>query len=345
MSASTFPALPLARPSGRVSDDMNWTIYNAAPRHIPALRLKIKNTRLADLFPCFPLRLYPLRTAYLPKHTLNGLKVKANSDLLIQAFAPELVGGEPLAVWSFTAGEVEQLAFANVNSGVVVIEVQNDSPAPLRQVLTPYWLDWRGWSGYALQLAYSSHLTDNTTLHHLGYELTQRGDDPPSGLYLARAHILRVTNGVKGAAEACLNEIHLHFDRANRPSQGALEAFVLLAQLLVSNHETTEALAAYSLALWLNSNHYQALAGVLPLLTDQDMMFETLARLGALPVPPANLAQLTATCAEKARMDKRTFEKRLRETPTPQNPREWGQRLAWVASEMPGKWLHKLGLA
>ncbi len=345
MTASVFPALPLARPSGRVSDNMHWAIYNSGPRHIPALRLKIKSSRIADLFPAFPLRLYPLRTAYLPKHTLNGLKIKAHSDLLIQAFAPELVGGEPLAIWSLTSEEVEQLAFANVNSGVVVVEVQHEHPMPLRQVLTPYWLDWRGWSGYALQLAYSSHLTDITTLDHLGYELSQRGDDPPSGLYLARAHILRVTNDWKGAAEACLNEVHLHFDRANRPSQGALEALVLLGQLLAANHETTEAVAAYSLALWLNSNHYQALAGILPLLTDVDMIFETLARIAALPVPPANLAQLYTIGADKLRMERRAFERQLRETPSPKTPVEWGQRLPWVAGEMPGRWLYRLGLA
>jgi hypothetical protein len=344
MTLSAFPALPLTRPSGRVSDQMNWTIYNAGPRHIPALRLKIKNPYVADLFPHFPLRLYPLRAAYLPKHTLNGLKIKAHTDLLIQAFAPELVGGEPLAIWSLTAEEVEQLAYANVNSGVVVIEANPEQYIPYRKVLTPYWMDWRGWSGYALQLAYSSHLTDNVTLQHLGYELRQRGDDPPSGLLLARAHLLRVTNGIKGAAEACLDEILLHVDRGNRPTMGALEAFVLLGQLLHENRETAEAVAAYSLALWLNSNHYQALAGILPLLNDMDKMFETLARLGALPVPPANLGQLTADCIAKTKMDKRAFERRLRESRTPKTPEAWARPLGWIAEEVPGPWLHKLGL-
>jgi hypothetical protein len=344
MTLSLFPALPLASPSGRVSDDMHWTIYNSHQRHIPALHLKIRNQKIADLFPYFPVRLYPLRTAYLPKHTLNTLKVKAHSDLLIQAFAPELVGGEPLAVWSLTAEEVERLAYANVNSGVVVIEAHTPSAATLRHVLTPYWLDWRGWSGYALQLAYSSHLTDHATLHHLGHELTQRGDDPPSGLFLARAHILRVTNGIRGAAEACINEIQLHLDHTGRPTQGALEALVLLAQLLSQAQEIKEATAAYSLALLLNSNHHQALTGVLPLLVDIDAMFETLARLHALPVPPANLSDLTATCVAKTRMDKRIFEKRLHATPVPTTPKTWSHCLPWISTETPSQWLRTLGL-
>ncbi len=344
LSTSVLPALPLVRPSGRVSDQMNHAVYNSGPRHIPALRLKVNNSKIADLFPYFPLRLYAVRAIYLPKHTLNGLKVKANSDLLIQGFAPELVSGEPIGLWAFTKEEVERLALANVNSGAIIVEVMREHSAMARQVLTPYWLDWQGWSGYALQLAYSSHLTDPGTLRHLAFELSQRSDDAPTGLHTALAHLARVTNDLKGAVAACQQEILLHLDRHEHPTQGVQEATVLLGQLLLAHEEPAIAHAAFSLALWINSNHSQSLTAILPLLTDEEAVLETLARVSNLPSPPPNLPQLVATTIKRLGIDKRTFDKRLRATAAPRHSHDWKARLSWLEHEMPDRWLRKLGM-
>lgn len=342
MRATTpFPPLPLLAPSGKLSGPTQTAVLEVEMRQLPVLTLQLKDSKQLPLLAHFPILLYPIRVAYLAPATQAALRVDAKRDLLIEARAPELLGDTPLAHWSLNAQEVEALAHANATGGTLLVEVKGKKNEIVRRVLPTYWLDWQGWSGFARHLARAAQVTDATTLRSLAYELGQRRE-PPTGILTAQAYLYTALDDAAAAAEACQAEIELHLDHEGLPSEGALEALVLLGRLLHAYDETTEARAALSLALRINPNHHEANAEIIKFLTDEEDMIATLARLAALPQRPPAYSSLVEQSAHRLGSDPTVLQKQVDGYVKSSGAGLWGQRPLWLNQSAPAQWLRAL---
>lgn len=340
-ATATFPNLPLLAPSSKLSGPTQTTVLEVEMRHLPVLKLQLKDSKQLALLNHFPITLHPIRVGYLAPVTQAALKVDGKRDLLIEARAPELLGDTPLAHWSLTAAEVEALAQANATSGAILLEITGKKNELVRRLFSTYWLDWQGWSGFARHLARAAQVTDTATLRYLAYELEQR-HEPPTGILTAQAHLYTALDDAAAAAESCQNEIELHFDHEGLPSEGALDALVLLGKLLHAYDETTEARAALALALRLNPNHQEANIEVVKFLTDEEDLITTLARLAALPQRPAAYATVVEQSARRVGSESAALQKRIDASIKSLGAGLWEQRPAWLVESSPIQWLRAL---
>lgn len=343
VAALPFPAMP--KSASRWSESAGHTLLDVDGRQVVVLRTRLNDAKLTELAPYFPLHLLPTRAAYLPQAARQTLKLAADTELLVEAMLPEVLGPTPLAQWQFRAEEVAALAQANAASGALVVQLEGrQKKAGLtRRVFTPLWLDWQGWVGVARRVAQAPQLPDAATLRYMAYELGQRDAQAPTGLHTAQAHLFAALDSAMEAASACQDELVLSLDARSLPSIGALEALVLLGKLLKSHGDDAEARAALSLALWLNPNHQEASVEMLPLL-DAEQTTETLARVGKMPQRPAAYGELLRHSAERLKITPGGLETRVEAASKAAGTARWQQPPSWVNEGQLRTWLPLLGL-
>jgi hypothetical protein len=346
MSSAAFPALPLQGASNKTSRDPETICLEIGERNLPVFKVRIKNKKVASLIEDFPINLYPIRTAYLPPKLRSALKLGLDTDLLVEARMPELLGEVPLAHWQLNAEQVVQMAEANAQSGALVLDFEVKRNKRVLRVFSPYWLDWQGWSGFAWHLARNADLADEATRRYLVNQLKQRSDDPPTALYTAHAMLLTGfeddMEAAALAAEACQQEILLHLTAEELPTIGALDALIVLGQLLHSYDEQQEAHAALSLALWLNPNHQQANINILPLLEEEEILLDCLVRLNKMPQAVPTYKALVEQSAQRMGVKGRDLEKKIKSHAKQLGSTLWSQAPTWLDDVFPVPWVRAI---
>ena len=346
MSSAAFPALPLQRVSNKTSRDPETMPIKIGERHLPVFKVRINNNKLASLIEDFPINLYPIRTAYLPPKLRSALKLELDTDLLVEARMPEVLGEVPLAHWQLNAEQVAQMAEANALSGALMLDLEVKRNKRVQRIFSPYWLDWQGWSGFASHLARRADLADEATRRYLVHQIRQRSYDPPTALYTALAMLLIGFEGDMEAAglaaEACQQEILLHLTAEELPTLAALDALIVLGQLLYSYDEYQEAHAALSLALWLNPNHQQANINILPLLEEEEILLDCLVRLNKMPQAVPNYKALVEQSAQRMGVKGRELEKKIKSRAKQLGSTLWSQAPAWLDDIFPVPWVRAI---
>lgn len=337
------PTLPLHPP--KVSSNEQIGLTRVSGRRMPLLEMQLKDRKLAPLLPHFTIRLLPIRVAFLQPAQRSSLRLSNEAHLLIQAQVPELLGDTPLSQWTVDEVEIADLAYANSNSGAVTIKVDmgQRGAEPVYLPLTPMWLDWQGWSGVARLLSHGDNPPDTTTLHHLTYELEQRSEEAPTGLNTALARLHAMLDEAGEAAAACQDEVSLSLNNLRLPTAGAVEALVLLGQLLQLHGETDEARAALLLAVWVAPNHQVAHTALLPLLTKEEAIIDSLARLSAMPHSPPDYKTLLTQSAERLELKSRDLESRIKQYQKQHGDALWPTAPTALADSSPKAWMRTIG--
>ncbi len=332
----------LRAPPPKLKSQASYSVLDLGGRHLPVLTLRLPDAKMAAQVAIFPITLQPIRAAYLAPAARAALP--PDTDLLIEAHVPEVVGEAPLAQWTLASDSVLTMARANTSSGALLLQIETGKKrdAPLRRVLSPFWLDWQGWSGAAFHLARAATPPDSDTLHALVHELEERGSDGPSGIATARARLLSLLDNVPDAAQACQDEVGANLTDAGLPSIGSLEALVLLGTLLRRHGEGSEARAALSLALWLHPNNQAALVEIIPLLTDEAPVTDALARLALMPQRPRAYAELLADSSSRLQATRGALESKVSQS-SKQGPALLAAPPPWLQEGSARTWMSTIG--
>lgn len=341
---ATLP-LSLLKPSSKISSHFQAAPLMVGERALPQLNLRLNDKKMAPLIEVFPLRLYAIRASYLSPKQRGSLKLPKNSELLIEARIPELLGTAALAHWTLGPEEVVALAEANTDGGALLVTLnpKNKKEPATHRVLSPYWLDWQGWSGFARHVAEAAQHPDPQTLRYMAYELGLRAGSAPTGLHTARAYLFTALDDAAEAAAACQEEIALNMASQQRPGVGALEALLLMGKLLKAHGELPEARAAFSLALWLNPNQQEANAEIVPLLEEERALVDVLARLAQMPQRLAGYNELVAQAAARLDQPPKALQGKVKEHVKASKSALFAHKPDWLTSQQPSSWLYALG--